>query len=52
MALSGAAESSELASSSQWVAPAAMATGKPELCERDRQETLNRILLVVVPPAQ
>src|SRR5882724_11908358 len=50
MALSGAAESSELASSSQWVAPAAMATGKPELCERDRHETLDRILLVVVPP--
>ena len=52
MALTGAAESSELASSSQWVAPATMATGKPELCERDRQETVNRILLVVVPPAQ
>jgi hypothetical protein len=52
MALTGAAESSELASSSQWVAPATMATGKLELCERDRQETVNRILLVVVPPAQ
>ena len=50
MAVTGAAQSSELASSSQWVAPVAMATGKPELCERDRHETLDRILLVVVPP--
>ena len=52
MAVNGAAESSELASSSQWIAPAAMATGKPELCEQDRQETLDRILLVVAPPAK
>ena len=50
MTLTGAAESSELASSSQWVAPVAMATGKPELCEQDRHETLDRILLVVAPP--
>jgi hypothetical protein len=52
MAVNGAAERSELASSSQWVAPAAMAAGKPELCEQDRQETLDRILLVVAPPAK
>jgi hypothetical protein len=52
MAVNGGAEGSELASSSQWVAPVAMATGKPELCEQDRQETLDRILLVVAPPAQ
>ena len=51
MAVNGAAENSELASSSQWIAPA-MATGKPELCEQDRQETLDRILLVVAPPAK
>ena len=49
--VSGAAERSELASSSQWVAPAVMASEKPELCEQDRQETLDRILLVVAPPA-
>jgi hypothetical protein len=29
-----------------------MAAGKPELCEQDRQETLDRILLVVAPPAK
>jgi hypothetical protein len=29
-----------------------MASGKPELCEQDRHETLDRILLVVAPPAQ
>jgi hypothetical protein len=50
MAITGVAQSSELASSSQWIAPVAMATGKPELCERDRQETMDRILLVVAPP--
>ena len=52
MTVTGAAEGSELTSNSQWVAPAAMATGKPELCEQDRHETLDRILLVVAPPAQ
>ena len=50
--LDGAAERSEVSSSSQWIAPAAMASGKPELCEQDRRETLDRILLVVAPPAQ
>lgn len=48
----GARDRPELASSSQWVAPAVMATRQPELCERDRRETLDRILLVVAPPAQ
>lgn len=52
LAVTGAAEGSQVASSSQWVAPESMATGKPELCEQDRHETLDRILLVVVPPAQ
>ena len=50
MTVTGAAENSELTNSSQWVAPVAMATGKPELCEQDREETLDRILLVVAPP--
>ena len=52
LALSGAADGSQLASSSQWIAPEAMATGQPDLCEQDRKETLDRILLVVAPPAQ
>ena len=50
--LEGAAERSQLSSSSQWIAPATMASGKPDLCEQDRRETLDRILLVVAPPAQ
>ena len=50
--LEGAAERSQLSSSSQWVAPLSMASGKPDLCEKDRQETLDRIMLVVAPPAQ
>ncbi len=52
VALSGTREQSELASSSQWVAPVAMAAEKPQVCEQDRQETLDRILLVVAPAAQ
>lgn len=50
--LEGAAERSQLSSSSQWIAPATMASGKRDLCEQDRRETLDRILLVVAPPAQ
>src|SRR3954471_24737035 len=38
MTVTGAAQGSELTSSSQWVAPVGMATGKPELCEQDRHE--------------
>jgi len=52
VAVTGAAESAELTSSSQWVAPAVMTSEKPDLCERDRRETLDRIQLVVAPPVQ
>ena len=41
-----------LASSSRWIAPAEMAQSKPDVCEKDRQETLARIQEVVVPPAK
>jgi hypothetical protein len=50
--VTGAGVGAQLTSTSQWVAPAVMAGEKPDLCERDRQETLDRILLVVAPPAQ
>jgi hypothetical protein len=52
LGLTGATEQAELSSSSQWIAPEAMASGKRDLCEKDRQETLDRILLVVAPPAK
>ncbi|MEP6686827.1 MAG: hypothetical protein ABJC36_00670 [Gemmatimonadales bacterium] len=51
LGLSGATDRSEISSSSQWVAPAVMASDKPDLCEQDRRETIDRILLVVAPPA-
>ena len=52
VAVTGAGERSELASRSQWIAPEVTASKKPDFCEQDRQETLDRILLVVVPPAK
>ena len=48
LAIQGGAERPELASTSRWIAPEAMAA-QPDLCEKDRKETLDRILLVVVP---
>ena len=41
----------ELASTSRWIAPDAMAA-KPDMCEEDRQETLGRIQQTVVPAQQ
>ena len=48
LTLEGAGEGSQVASASRWIAPESMAA-KPDLCEQDRHETLDRILLVVAP---
>jgi len=50
--VSSAADASEIASTSRWIAPVRMAETKSPLCERERQETLERIQQVIVPPAQ
>jgi len=49
MALEGSGESSQVTSASRWIAPEAMATEEPDVCEQDRRETLDRILEVVAP---
>lgn len=52
LAIRGTAESPEVASSSRWIAPEVMARSDVGTCEKDRQETMDRILAVVAPPAQ
>ena len=49
MKLQGSTESAEVTSNSRWIAPEAMATEHSDICEKERQETLERILLVVAP---
>lgn len=44
----GSGDTASVTSASRWIAPEAMAA-KPDLCEQDRRETLDRILLVVAP---
>jgi hypothetical protein len=51
LAIEGTAAGAQLASTSRWIAPAEMAQSKPDVCEQDRRETLDRIQQVVVPPA-
>ena len=48
LTLEGTREGSQVESASRWIAPESMAA-KPDLCEQDRRETLDRILLVVAP---
>jgi hypothetical protein len=50
MAIQGEGDRPALASTSRWIAPEAMAGSGA--CEKDRQETLDRILAVVVPQPQ
>ena len=49
MKLEGSGENAQVTSASRWIAPDVMATEHAEICEKDRQETLDRILLVVAP---
>ena len=49
MKLEGSGESAQVTSDSRWISPEAMATEHPDVCEKERQETLDRILLVVAP---
>lgn len=45
----GDADSAELASTSRWLAPQAMAESAPKVCEQERAEVLDRIQLTVAP---
>lgn len=50
LAIQGDADRPQVASTSRWIAPEAMAADGA--CEKDRQETLDRILAVVAPQPQ
>ena len=49
MKLEGSTESAQVTSASRWIAPEVMVSDHPDGCEKERQETLDRILLVVAP---
>jgi hypothetical protein len=50
LAIRGTAETPEVTSTSRWIAPEAMAGSDVGMCEKDRQETVDRVLAVVAPP--
>jgi hypothetical protein len=52
LAIGGTADRPAVTSTSRWIAPEAMAGSNVGVCEKDREETLNRILAVVVPTPQ
>ncbi len=52
LALEGSAERAQLSTTTRWIAPEISASTNADQCEQDRQETLDRILLVVAPPPE
>ncbi len=50
--INGSSEQSEVASTSRWVAPGAMAGEAPDVCEKERIAVLERIAQVLVPPGE
>ena len=51
LAIEGSGDNASLATTSRWLAPEVSSTTNAQVCERERQETLDRILLVVAPAA-
>jgi hypothetical protein len=51
LAIEGSADQTRLASTSRWLGPEISSTTNSQLCEQERQETLDRIVQVVAPPA-
>jgi hypothetical protein len=49
--IQGDNSSSEVASTSRWVAPGGMSDKAPKVCEEERKQVLDRTALVLVPPA-
>lgn len=49
--IQGDNSSSEVASTSRWVAPGGMSDKAPKVCEEERKQVLDRAALVLVPPA-
>lgn len=46
----GSPDGAQVSSTSRWIAPEASSASNSRLCEQDRQETIERIMLVVAPP--
>jgi hypothetical protein len=51
LTIEGADDHAELSSTSRWLAPEVSAPSNADVCETERQETLDRIMLVVAPAA-
>jgi hypothetical protein len=49
MDVNGGADTATVATTSRWIAPEVMAGSKCDICEQDRRETMDRILVVVAP---
>ena len=49
LAIRGADDRAELTTTTRWIAPEVTASSNAAICEPERQETLERILLVVEP---
>jgi hypothetical protein len=52
LALDGSSDGTQVASTSRWIAPEVTSDSNAGICEKERQETLDRILLVVAPAPQ
>jgi hypothetical protein len=48
--IQGNATSSELTSTSRWIAPGAMSDKAPQVCEQERSQVLARTVQVINPP--
>jgi hypothetical protein len=52
LALDGSSGGTQVASTSRWIAPEVTSDSNAGVCEKERQETLDRILVVVAPAPQ
>ena len=50
LAIEGSGDHADVSTTSRWLAPEVTAESNPSVCEQERQETLERVLLVVAPP--
>ena len=51
MDVAGDASASTVSTSTRWVAPEQMADKAPEVCDQERRDVLDRLNLVLAPPA-
>jgi len=50
LTIRGDANTSEVASTSRWIAPSSMSEKAPKVCEQERSQVLDRTNQVLVPP--